>query len=76
MTALSALTPTRGTKSPRVRYTAMDSATLLARFGLAPRLVCRWAADEQGRLTCLWEAKLVPHRPLLARIAIQESRDG
>jgi len=44
-----------------------DSATLLERFGLAPRLVCRWEVDEAGKLVCSWQPALVPHRPVIVR---------
>lgn len=76
MTALSALAPAHDIERPRVRYRTMDTETLLARFGLSPHLVCRWTEDEEGRLACAWDEKMVPHRPLVARLARKELRDG
>ncbi len=51
----------------RSRSTVLDTATLLARFGLAPHLVAHWVQDGAGRLMCVWREDIVPHRPSVAR---------
>ena len=53
----------------RPRSTVLDTATLLARFGLAPHLVAHWTHDSAGRLVCVWRQDIVPHRPSVARHA-------
>ncbi len=54
---------------PRVRTTVLDSATLLARFGLAPHLVAHWVLDGDRRPVAIWREDIVPHRPSVARSA-------
>jgi len=51
----------------RSRSTVLDTATLLARFGLAPHLVAHWMANGAGQLVCVWREDIVPHRPSVAR---------
>jgi hypothetical protein len=51
---------------PRAR-TTLDTATLLVRFGLAPRLVAHWTQDDTGRLVAVWCQDIVPCRPSIAR---------
>lgn len=51
----------------RTDVTRLDSAAMLARCGLAPRLVCRWALTADGRLFATWEERVVPRRPIIAR---------
>jgi hypothetical protein len=51
---------------PRAR-TTLDTATLLARFGLAPCLVAHWTLDDAGRPIAVWCRDIVPHRPSIAR---------
>ena len=75
MTALANLALARPSDSTRTRYAALSSEMLLARFGLAQHLVCDWTLDEAGKLRCEWREKTVPHRPLLARLACDQSRD-
>ena len=75
MTALSNLALVRASDSTRTRYAALSSEMLLARFGLAPHPICAWTVDETGKLRCHWTEKVVPHRPLLARLAGEEAAD-
>ena len=48
-------------------FTVLDTATLLARFSLAPHLVAHWTQDGAGKLVCVWREDIVPHRPSVAR---------
>lgn len=68
-----------GASSPaapvRSRSTVLDTATLLARFGLAPHLVAHWMQDGAGGLVCVWREDIVPHRPSVAR-NLRESHEG
>jgi hypothetical protein len=78
MTALSDITRS-APASPRVCVTALDTATLLTRFGLAPHLVAHWVQDGTGRLVAVWREDIVPHRPSVARqssIHAWEAPDG
>jgi hypothetical protein len=74
MTALSKLALVRASEPTRTRYATLSSEIRLARFGLAQHLVCAWTLDEAGKLRCEWAEKVVPHRPLAARLVSEEAR--
>ncbi len=69
---------TRSPPAPaRALSTALDTATLLTRFGLAPHLVAHWVLDGTGRPACVWREDIVPHRPSVARgIGVRKPNEG